>query len=176
MGFLDKIFSFFKKKEKKEETVIGYSIDELEKGDIVEIAGETWEVIEKGYYDYGEWKEKSFRIRSSRSEGFLSKDEEGIYFFTEDDIRNLSLDPISYLKKEEDLPEEISFKGRPFRLKFSAGAYYVTEKGSSPVIVWDFEDTEGNLLEILQWSDEDFEVLSGRRLEEWEIENVLRRG
>jgi len=61
-------------------------------------------------------------------------------------------------------------------LVYSGAAYYLPEGGERmPVLIWDFEDDSGQIVELLQWADEEFEVYKGRVLEEWEIENVLHR-
>ncbi len=170
------IFDFFKKKKEKPDIqLVGHSLENLKIGDVIELDGEVWEVKSRGYYDYGDDREWDFKICSPTREGFLNKDEDGLYFFVKDDLKKLSLDLISYLKSHDDLPSDIIFDNKKYKLVFSSAAYYVKEGHRSPVIIWDFESEDGKLLEILQWGDEDFEIYSGRRLEEWEIENVFSR-
>jgi hypothetical protein len=170
------LFDFFKKKKKQDDVdVVGHSLDDVGIGGIIELDGESWEVVDKGYYDYGGEKELDLKIQSPTREGFLNKDEEGIYFFVRENMKKLSLNPIEFLKTHDDLPSEIEFDNSLYRLQYSSAAYYVKGNNRSPVVIWDFEDTEGNILEILQWGDEEFEIFSGRRLEEWEIEDVLSK-
>ncbi len=168
------LFDFFKKKKNQDQVdLIGHSLDGLKKGGIVELDGESWEVVDIGYYDYGDEKEWDWKLVSPTREGFLNKDEDGIYFFKREDLKKLSIDPIEYLKTHEDLPSEIKFDNKLYDLEYSGAAYYVKDGNRSPVVIWDFEDDNGNILEILQWADEDFELFLGRRLQEWEIEDVL---
>ncbi len=171
------LFDFFKKKqEPKEETpTIGFSLESLSVGDILDMDGESWEVVDKGYYDYGDEIEWDWKIKSPSREGFLNKDEEGIYLFWREEIHKISPYPPSYLKEHEDLPYEIKFDNIPYNLEYSGAAYYVKGDNRSPVIIWDYENEKENILEILQWGDDDFEVFGGRRLEEWEIEDILKK-
>ncbi len=170
------LFDFFKKKEeKKESPSLGFDLSQLKPGDILEMEGDSWEVVDRGYYDYGDEREWDWKIASSTKEGFLNQDEEGIYLFWREDIKKVFPHPPSYLKENEDLPYTIKFDTRSFELEFSGAAYYVKGEERSPVIIWDYADEEGNILEILQWGDDDFEVFLGRKIEEWEIEDVFKK-
>lgn len=169
------IFDLFKKKKREEVELVGHSLEKLSIGDIIELDGETWEVKAKGYYDYGHEKEWDFKITSPTREGFLNKDEDRLYFFIKDDLKKLSLDIITYLKNHDDLPNQLIFDDKPYKLVYSSAAYYVKDGHRSPVVMWDFESEDGKLLEVLQWGDEDFEIYVGRTLEEWEIEDVFSR-
>ncbi len=173
------LFDFFKRKKENqkyaEEPLVGVSLDNLKKGDIIEIDGESWEVIGVGYYDYGGEIEKDWELLSSKGKAFLNKEDDSIYFFVKDNPNKVSPPLISYLKEHEDFPPEISFDGEKFSISFSGSAYYVKDNTKAPVIIWDFENKEGKIVEILQWGEEDFEVYVGRKLKEWEIEEIFHK-
>lgn len=174
MGLLD-FFKSLKKHKEQDIELVGHSLENLNIGSVIELDGESWEVKSKGYYDYGDEKEWDYKIQSPTREGYLNKDEEGIYFFVRGDLNKLSINLFDFLKTHDDLPSQILFDGKPYTLKFSGAAYYCVENKRTPVVIWDFEDNEGNILEILQWSDQDFEVFLGRSLQEWEIEDVFSK-
>ncbi len=173
------LFDFFKKKKKRpsyeEEPLVGGSLERLKKGDIVELDGESWEVKDMGYYDYDGEIEKDWELESATKRGFLNKEDNNIYFFVEDDLEKVHPSLITYLKNHDDLPSEIEFGGEKFFISFSGAAYYVKGNNRSPVVLWDFKNKEGKIVEILQWGEEDFEVFVGRKLQEWEIEEIFHK-
>ncbi|NPB08075.1 MAG: DUF4178 domain-containing protein, partial [Aquificae bacterium] len=83
MDFLRRIFPRFGKKE--EEELLGNPLERLKKGDILDLEGKSWEVVDTALYDYGASKEKEWEIRSADERGFLSLEEGKIYFFREID-------------------------------------------------------------------------------------------
>ncbi|GAB6888756.1 DUF4178 domain-containing protein [Desulfothermus okinawensis JCM 13304] len=174
MGIFDFLKSLKKNKEQDVE-LVGFNLEDLNVGSVIELDGESWEVKSKGYYDYGDEKEWDYKIQSSTREGFLNKDEEGIYLFVRDDLTKLSINLFNFLKTHDDLPSEVMFNGKPYNLTYSGAAYYCVGDSRTPVVIWDFEDSEGNILEILQWSDDDFELFLGRKIQEWEIEDVFSK-
>ena len=89
------LFDLFKKKKKTyEEPLVGFDLDRLKKGDIIEIDGETWEVVGYGYYDYGDGEiEKDWELMSASRKAFLNKEEDELYFFVQDDVSKLYPNP-----------------------------------------------------------------------------------
>ncbi len=176
------IFSKFKQiftKSNKIESKDEFKFD-LKTGDVFDFDDHTWKVISEMKYEYGGGEiEKCWKIISGYQEGFLSYDGEEIYFFVKDDFQKVWPPLIKYLKEHTDLPEEIKFENDAYTLIYStAGYYYGPDRGEKvPVIVWLYENSKDkfNLLEIQQWGEEDFEVLIGRKVEEWEIENILSK-
>jgi hypothetical protein len=171
MGILDFLWSG-KKTKKEEFSLLETSLEALTVGSVFDFDGETWEVVEIGRYNYGGEIEKDWKIKSATKEGFLNQDEDGIYFFVKVALNGFEPNPLSYLKTHEDLPPQVYYQGKPYQLVFSASAYYETANQKLPVIIWDYEG-EKKILELLQWGEDDFELFLGRKVEEWEIENIL---
>jgi len=167
------LFDFFKKR-KKEDVNIDFSLKNLKVGAVFDFDGETWEVESIGEYDYGGSVEKEWKIKSATKEGFLSSDGEHIYFFVKTTLDDFKPEPISYLKSHNDFPQEVEYKNKKYILKYSASAYYIKTFERAPVIIWDFE-RNGEILEVLQWGEEEFEIFLGREVQEWEIDSILLR-
>ncbi|HIP42557.1 MAG TPA: DUF4178 domain-containing protein [Aquifex aeolicus] len=173
-------FSFFKKifkgEEHKEEVdLLQIPLEKLKKGDIIELEGESWEVVDIALYDYGASKEKEWEIRSAKNRGFLSLEEGKIYFFLEIDSENIQPNPQEHYRKYKNPPEEITVGGKKFKLKYAGKAKYVKNLESYPVIIWEFKNEDGEMIDVEIWDEYEVEVFKGRELKEWEIESILPR-
>jgi len=170
MGFLD----IFRRKKKSDEDVIGTPLERLKKGDIVELDGETWEVVDVAEYRFSGSVEKEWEIRSAKRRGFLSVEEGKIYFFEEIDVTSIKPNILSHYRKHREPPEEIEHEGKVYRLKFAGNALY--KKGSEryPVLIWEFVSDDKEMMDIEIWDDYEIETFKGRELKEWEIEGIFR--
>ncbi|NPA32684.1 MAG: DUF4178 domain-containing protein [Aquificae bacterium] len=168
MNPLKRIRSLFKKERKKDDP-----LEALKEGDIVELDGESWEVVGTAVYDWGSTKEKEWELRSPTKRGFLSKEEGKIYFFTEIDPSRIEPDPLSHYRRHKKPPEEIVYEGKRYRLSFAGRALYKKGDESYPVTVWEFKNEEGEIIDVEIWGDYEAEAYKGRELQEWEIFSVF---
>lgn len=175
MGFLDKFRKLFKKEEEENIELLGNPLERLKKGDIVELDGETWEVVGVALYDYGASKEKEWELRSATRKGFLSMEEGKIYFFEEIDPEEIKPEPGEHYRNNKRPPSAVIYKGKEYKLKYAGEAKYVKGLESVPVTIWEFKSEDGEIIDVEIWDDYDVEAFKGRELREWEIESVLPR-
>jgi len=173
MDFLKKFLSRFKKE--KEEEILGTPLERLKKGDILELEGKTWEVTDVALYDYGSTKEREWEIRSADERGFLSLEEGKIYLFREIDPSSLKPEPGKYYREKGKPPEYVEYEGKKYNLKYAGKAKYVKGGESYPVVVWEFMNEEGEMIDVEIWDEYETEAFKGRELKEWEIEGVFPR-
>ncbi len=170
MGFFD-IF----KRKKEEESVVGSPLESLRKGDIVELDGETWEVVDVAEYRYSGSVEKEWEIRSARRKGFLSVEDGKIYFFEEIEIHAIKPNLISYYRRHREPPDEVTLGDKAYRLKFAGKAVYKKGSEKYPVEVWEFISEDGEMIDVEIWDEYEIEAFKGRELKEWEIEGIFKR-
>ena len=175
MGFLDKFKKLFKREEEENIELLGNPLERLKKGDIVELDGETWEVVGVALYDYGASKEKEWELRSATRKGFLSMEEGKIYFFEEIDPEEIKPEPGEHYRNNKRPPSAVIYKGKEYKLKYAGKAKYVKGLESVPVTIWEFKSEDGEIIDVEIWDDYDVEAFKGRELREWEIESVLPR-
>jgi hypothetical protein len=173
MGFFDFLRRSFKKEEQHE--VLENPLERLKKGDIVELDGETWEVVGVAIYKHKGSVEKEWEIRSAKRSGFLSVEDGKIYFFEEIELESIKPDLITHYRRFREPPEEISFGNKVYRLKYAGRAMY--EKGFEryPVEIWEFVSQDGEMIDVEIWDEYEIETYKGRQLKEWEIEGVFKR-
>jgi len=169
------IFDIFKRKRKEEEDTLGNPLENLKKGDIVELEGETWEVVDVAEYRYKGSVEREWEIRSARRRGFLSVEEGKIYFFEEVDINSIKPNLLSHYRRYREPPDEIEHDGKVYRLKFAGRAVYRKGSESWPVEVWEFISDDREMIDVEVWDAYEIETFKGRELKEWEIEGIFRR-
>jgi len=172
MGFFD----FFRKK-KQNDVIISTSdaLRNLRKGDVVEIEGETWEVVGIAEYRYRGSVELEWEIRSARRSGFLSVEEGKIYFWEEIDLKSIEPNLLTYYRRYRHPPEFVTHGGVRYDLKFSGKALYKKGSESYPVEIWEFMDENRNMIDVEIWDEYEIETFKGRELKEWEIEGIFKR-
>ncbi len=176
MGFIERLKNLFKREEEKKDIeLLGNPLERLKKGDIVELEGETWEVKDVALYDYGATKEKEWEIVSANRRGFLSMEEGKIYFFTEIDPEDIHPDVGKHYRDFGKPPEEITYKGKRYKLRYAGKAKYRKNLESYPVLIWEFKSEDGEIIDVEIWDDYEIEAFKGRELKEWEIEGVFPR-
>jgi hypothetical protein len=171
------IFDIFKRALKKEEQleVLENPLERLKKGDIVELDGETWEVVGVAIYKHKGSVEKEWEIRSAKRSGFLSVEDDKIYFFEEIELDSIKPNLIAHYRRFREPLEEVSFGGKVYKLKSAGRAMY--EKGFEkyPVEIWEFVSQDGEMIEAEIWDEYEIETYKGRQLKEWEIEGIFKR-
>ncbi len=174
MVFFD-VFKKVLKKEEKLPNVLENPLESLKKGDIVELDGETWEVIGIAVYKYKGSVEKEWEIRSAKRSGFLSVEDGKIYFFEEIELESIKPNLIKYYRRFREPPEEVEFSGKVYRLKYAGKATYERSSERYPVEIWEFISQDGEIIDVEIWDEYEIETYKGRQLKEWEIEGVFKR-
>jgi len=175
MGFFDLFKGVFKKEKEEAHEIFENPLEKLKKGDIVELDGETWEVVGVATYKYKGSVEKEWEIKSARRKGFLSKEDDKIYFFEEIDLEAIKPNLMKHYKKYKEPPEEVEYDGKIYRLKFAGKATYVKGFERYPVEIWEFKSQDGEMIDVEIWDEYEIEAYKGRELKEWEIEGVFNR-
>jgi hypothetical protein len=175
MGWKD----LFRKKEKEEiQTDIGLS--HIQPGYFLDYDMSTWEVKAFNKYDWGggdtsdEWQ-----LVSADDALFLERavdDEENYIISRKIPFNKLGASVRSYLKTNEDPPDEITYENRTYFLEESAGGYFYPggQNESHELLSWTYEDESGkHLLGIEQWGEDDFTAWLGSPVEEYQFTNIL---
>ena len=176
------IFDFFKKKTEHQspDPVSGLTLDNLKKGYYVDYDMKTWQVMSANRYDWGngdltyEWQIQSFDDIL-----FLEREpDDEDYWCISRKIPFGRLDPsvIKAIKNTDDPPETITFEGSTYYLDETGGALFFKDDNTlgKEVFKWDYtDDTENMNLTIEQWSDTEYEVSLGQRVEEYQFTDIL---
>ncbi|MGR3220174.1 MAG: DUF4178 domain-containing protein [Candidatus Anammoxibacter sp.] len=177
MGLFDKL------KRKKDEPNIDITLSNLKVGYILDYDLKTWEVTEYNKYDWGddvysyEWE-----LTTSGEVLYLEREDE-------DDevewtmvkripIRTIDSGLGKYIQEHEDPPEELKYEGTTYYLDDNGGGYFCKGGGKegAEFLFWDFVDkSEDLILSVEQWSEERFEAVVGKYVEEYEFTNILPR-
>lgn len=178
MGLMD----FFKRKKgENPDPLSDLSLAKLKKGFMVDYDMKTRRVTESSYYDWGsddityEWQ-------------LTSADDEIIYLEREPDdedywsisrkipLNSIDKRVIEHILTHHDPPNEIIHNETTFVLsETGSGRFYKGCKGAGrELIKWDFEDDSGkHFLSIEQWGENDFELSTGYKVEEYQFTNIL---
>ncbi len=177
------LFDFFKKKEKEEsiDPLTDLVLSKIKTGYLVDYDLKTYNVANKNRYDWGDgYFSDEWELEGEDGTLFLSKDEEDgeILWTLSKKAPNSKIDSsvFDHIKEHEDPPDEIACDDLKYHLEESSAGRFIRggTGGSEEFISWDFEDESGeNILIIEQWDEDEFEVLVGKYVEEYEFSNIL---
>lgn len=176
--FWKKIFG----KEKKQEIdpLKDLVLSKLKVGYLLDYDLKTWEVTA---HNKSQWGEGDFS-----EEWELRCEDEVLYLEREEDdevewaltrkvpITDVGKDIAGYIKKHEDPPDEIHYKGKKYHLEESSGGkFYKGGRDSyDEFLCWDFiDESEEYVLTLEQWSETSFEAAYGKVVEEYQFTNIL---
>jgi len=174
------LFDFFKKKEPHYDST-NIRVHDLDVGFIFEYDLSTW-VVEAVYeYDWGDnYFTREFKVNNGSQVSYLSMEEDDeliLAFMQKVKVRALEEDLLDELIDRQKAPKKIVYKGVTyFREKESPGFFHDIAKGDNweEFRSWDFEDESGeHQICIEQWDEKEFEASVGRRVQEFEISNIL---
>ncbi len=177
------LFDFFKKKETEDsiDPLMDLVLSKIKTGYLVDYDLKTYRVARKNRYD---WRDGYFsdewELEGEDGALFLSKDEEDgeILWTLSKKVTNSKIDSsvFDHIKEHEDPPDEITFDNLKYHLEESSAGHFIRGGSgrSEEFISWDFEDEAGEYILIIeQWDEDEFEVLAGKYVEEYEFSNIL---
>lgn len=177
------LFDFFKKKEVHYDST-NILVNDLDVGFVFEYDLSTWVVKAIMEYDWGNnYFTREFQVSNgteTRYLGIEDDDELIISFMQKVKVRALQDDLTDTLIVRQHPPQKINYKGITYMLeKEAAGYFHNITNGTEweEFRSWDFEDETGeHLLCIEQWDEKEFEASIGRKINEFEISNILPTG
>lgn len=170
-------------KKKKEEPDIDITLSKIKVGYIVDYDLNTWEITEYNKYDWGngifsyEWE-----LKSGNDVCYLEcendEDEDEWILVKKIPFRSLFPELGKYIQQNEDPPEGLTYEGVKYCLDERGGGYFCRGGGDqgAEFLYWDYVDkSEELILTIEQWSEERFEAVAGKYVEEYQFSNILPR-
>ena len=179
---LKELFGFGKKRSKEPPPRTDLGLNDLEVGFFVDYDLQTWEVVARHSYDWGQGDmTQEWQLKSADDTLYLereSDDEEEWSVSRPIPFARLGEAVRNHILEHEDPPEEIEFEGVTYYLdSFGGGRFFRNGKGPGrEFLAWDYEDDSGErYLAIEQWGEEEFEAALGGPAEPYQFTNILPR-
>ena len=177
------LIDFFKKRENNDYDPLNISAKDLKKGYLFDYDEKTWEIEEEFEYDWGDENfTYEFKIHCGDEYKFLhiENDDEGVVCSLTEKLPIHQLDEKTRkkLSKKGQPPKKIKFRDTVFYKTGTHYGYYrnIDSESFEEFVNWDYEDeNQEKILQVEQWSDENFELSFGKYVEESEITNILPR-
>ncbi len=169
---------FKKNKASSEANFDEIKINELNVGDLFDYDLTTWEVTSSGQCDYDGHIESEWEVRGaigSRTLVAIPDSADWNYqWLQEKTLNELSLQSVQDdLRSEKDPEENLYVNGLNYIGYESGGGLYKTLNEEKPFLYWSYENSENHVLNIIQWSDNEFSTTIGMRVAEFEFSNIL---
>jgi hypothetical protein len=167
-------------KKNKEDIHTDIRLSQIKPGYILDYDMKTWEVKSYNKYDWGRGDTSDeWQLVSSDDAIFLERgvDDDEYYIVSRKiPLNQLGASIRSYIKSNEDPPDEITYDNRTYFLEESAGGYFYPDgkNESHELLSWTYEDESGeHLLGIEQWGENDFTAWIGLPAEDYQFTNIL---
>lgn len=174
------LFDFLKKK--KADVKINYTLNDLEKGYLVDYFMKTWEVKRVYTYDWGNnFISKEYFIDAGNERSYLSVEDDDeliCSLWSKIAIEEVNANLVNLITKDDEAPDRLDFKGKTYyRKESSMGMCYQddNEEGSELVNWMYVEPTTKELLSIDRWGEEEYGAAIGKYVKEFEFSNILPR-
>ncbi len=174
------IFDFLKKK--KSEVKINFTLNELEKGFMVDYFMKTWEVKKVYTYDWGNnFFSKEYFMDAGNETMYLSVEEEDELVcstWQKIAMEDVNSNLVNQITKNDEAPDRLDYKGKTYyRKESSMGICYENdnEEGSELVNWMYVEPSSKEMLSIDRWGEESYGAAVGSYIKEFEFSNILPR-
>ena len=177
MGVLD----FFKKKEEPKYDATNIKVTDIALGFVFDYDLSSWIVEEVYEYDWGDNNfTQEFKIHDGVQTLYLSveaDDELKVSISKKVKIRAIDEDLPEYIKEHKKAPKKLNYEGATYYFEEECPGFFKkktdSEESWAEFIAWDYEDENGNILCIEQWSETGFEASAGKVIKTFEISNIL---
>lgn len=168
------LFDFF---TKKEEPKAERTLQNLQKGDIIDYYLKSWEVKSVGEYDWGNnIFSKEYELDAGDEQIFLHVTENMKCSVTKEvPIATINSDLKNRIIDTDEPQREFSYNGVIYSL-FESGQGYYSEEGDdeSAFVSWDFTDKqEKHLVSISRWGEMDLVAFAGTFVKPLEFSNII---
>lgn len=178
------LFDFLKKKTEKTFTPVSLTVENMQKGWVLEYDMKNWVVSEVYEYDWGNNNfSVEYKIDSGNETYFLSveKDDHTILSLTRKvKIRAIDENLPDHIKQNETPPKKLVYNGVTYFMETERPGYFRNVANESngdeweEFIAWEYEDETGQkVLTIEQWGEHDFDAAAGVIIPEHQISNIL---
>lgn len=170
---------WFKKNEAtNEQEFKEIRINGLSIGDMFDFDLTTWEVVSAGRCDYDGHIESEWDVRGGIDSRTLVAIPDGAdwnyQWLQEKTLNELSLQQVqSDLRSEKEPQENLNVNGLNYVGYESGGGLYKALNEEKPFLYWSYENSENKVLNIIQWSDNEFTANIGIRVSEFQFSNIL---
>ena len=171
---------FGKGKEEDLDPLKDLVLSKLKVGYLLDYDLKTWEVAAHNRCDWGESEySEEWELRSGNESVFLEREEDDEVEWTltrKIPVDDLGKGIVDYIKKHDDPPDEVNYKGKKYHLEESNGGRF--HKGGKDAydefLSWDYiDESDEYVLTIEQWSETSFEAGHGKYVEEYQFTNIL---
>lgn len=157
-------------------------VTDLKEGFIFEYDLSNWEVKAEYEYDWGDnYYTKEFKISDGRNEYFLEIEEDDsveLALYSKVSVNAIGVNLITEIVRNDEPPRTINYKGVNYHRTEESIGYFRNVRNSdwAKFVSWDYEDQNGKqYLTIERWGEEEFEASVGKKINEFEISNILPR-
>ena len=175
------LFDIFKKKEVAPEyDVTDLKVSDIREGFVFDYDMMTWEVVEEYEYDWGNGNYSyEFKVTDGNQVRYLAMEDGDTLFLAMTKklkIREIAEDLPEQIVKNEKPGTKITFDGCDYFMELESPGYMraVSSEDWNEIISWSYEDKAGkNILTLVRLDDFAFDASVGKRVEEYEITNIL---
>ena len=169
------MFDFFKRKKRKPQAEL--TLENLTIGATFEYDMKTWVVREVYVYLWEDGlKTREYKASDGGSYFFLVVNNDGVVMVSKPvSLKTVAPDFKSGVLTDETVPEVIVYEGREYEFKKeSFGSYQrVGTDNWSELTAWMYWDREEHFICFERWSKFEFEAHKGRKINPFEIDNLM---
>ncbi len=177
MGFFD----FFKKKEVAPDyDVTDLSVRDIRVGYLFDYDMTTWEIVEEYEYDWGNGNYSyEFKLTDGNEVRYLAMEDGDTMYLAMTKklkIREIAQDLPEQIVNNQKPPTSLTFDGCDYLMELESPGYVrvATSQDWNELMTWSYEDKDGkNVLNLVRLDDFAFDASVGKRIEEYEITNIL---
>ena len=173
----------FKKWFKKNESTTEHEYQELELhnlglGDLFDFDLTTWEVVSSAESDYDGHIESELEVKGGVDNRTLVVIPDGgdwnYQWLQEKTLIELGLNNVQNdLKSEKEPEENLTIEGTDYVGYESGGGMFKGNNEEKPFLYWSYENDNDQVLNIIQWGDNEFSATIGVRVAEFQFSNIL---